>query len=174
MGNCMADCFPRLEVNIVRRGRMLKKVAISILGIMIILTIGIVLFDVTKGKETEKKQIRTEVEPIYHHFPDLPATETIQWCSRTSGGIGLTTVWLYVFAFYEDDISAGFGEEGIFSEKTDFYFLPENLAENNSKWRKLENMGDAFQSGIKDSKKMRTSVYVNEAGNIIYMEAVGD
>lgn len=31
-----------------------------------------------------------------------------------------------------------------------------------------------FQSGIKDSEKMVTSVYLNETGNVIYMEAVGD
>lgn len=150
---------------------MLKKVTIPILAILII---GIILFTVTKGKETDEKQIRTDVKPIYNHFPDLPATEHIQWCSQTSGGIGLTTVWIYVFAFYDHDMSAEFSEEGILNEKPDFYFLPENLAENNSKWRKLENMGAAFQSGIKDSKKMYTSVYLNEAGNVIYMEAVGD
>ena len=150
---------------------MLKKITLSILAL---LTIGIILFAVTKGKETEDKQIRTDIEPIYNHFPDLPATENIQWCSRTSNGIGLTTVWLYVFAFYDYDVSTEFSEKGILNEKTDFYFLPENLAENSTKWMKLEDAEAAFQSGIKDSRKMGTSVYLNEAGNIIYMEAVGD
>lgn len=159
------------KLKVMKKTRMLKKILISIMGILII---GIVLFTVTKGKETDEKQIRTDVEPIYNHFPDMPATENMQWCSRTSSGIGLTTVWVYVFAFYDYDVSAEFSEEGILSEKTDFYFLPENLAEDNSKWRKLEDMGAAFQSGIKASEKMCTSVYLNEAGNIIYMEAVGD
>ena len=142
--------------------------------IMVILITGIALSAITKEKKPDKKQIRTDTEPIYNHFPGLPATENIQWCSRTSDGIGLTTVWVYVFAFYDYNVGAELGGEGILNEKTDFYFLPEDLTESNSKWRDLEDIGFAFQSGIKDSEKMYTAVYINEAGNIIYMEAVGD
>ena len=152
----------------------MKKVLISILGILIILGTGIALFAIMKEKEPDEKQIRTDVEPIYNHFPGLPATDDMQWCSRTSSGIGLTTVWIYVFAFYDYDVGAELGGEGVFHEKTDFYFLPEDLVDSNSKWRKLEDMGDAFQAGIKLSEKMGVSIYINEAGNIIYMEAVGD
>lgn len=153
---------------------MLKKVLISILGILIILGTGIALFAITKEKEPDEKQIRTDIEPIYNHFPGLPATDDIQWCSRTSGGIGLTTVWIYVFAFYDYDVGTELGGEGILNEKTDFYFLPEDLVDSNSKWRKVEDMGDAFQAGIKLSEIMGVSIYINESGNIIYMEAVGD
>lgn len=156
------------------RGRSLKKVLISIPGILIVLVIVIALFAITKGRKPDEKQIRTDVEPIYNHFPGLPATDDIQWCSRTSDGIGLTTVWVYVFAFYDYDVGAELGEEGSLNEKTDFYFLPEELTESSSKWRKLENMGAVFQAGIRDSEKMYVSVYINDAGNIIYMEAVGD
>ena len=60
----------------------MKKVLISILGILAILVTGIALFALTKEKEPGEKQIRTDVEPIYNHFPDLPATDDIQWCSR--------------------------------------------------------------------------------------------
>ena len=152
----------------------MKKVLISILGILIILGTGIALFAIMKEKEPDEKQIRTDVAPIYNHFPGLPATDDIQWCSRTSDVIGLTTVWIYVFAFYDYDVGAELGGEGILNEKTDFYFLPEDLVDSNSKWRKLEDMGDAFQAGIKLSEKMGVSIYINETGNIIYMEAVGD
>lgn len=153
-----------------------------ILAILAILATGIVLSAILKEKAAPKRQIRTDMEPIYNHFPDLPATEHIQWCSQTSGGIGLTTVRLYVFAFYDDDISAELGEEEISDENPDFYFLPENLPENwteyitqnHSGWRKLKHAGNAFQSGIKDSRKMYTAVYLNEAGNIIYLEAIGN
>ena len=90
----------------------------------------------------------------------------------------MTTVWIYVFAFYDYDVGAELGAEGIFNEKTDFYFLPEELVDSNSKWRKLEDKEivswSGFQPGIKDSEKKVISVYINEAGNIIYMEAVGD
>ena len=157
---------------------MLKKVIISILGLLIILVMGIVLFTITKEKGQDEKRIRTDVEPIYNHFPDLPATDDIQWCSRTSDGVGLTTVWIYAFAFYDYDAGAELGGEGSLIEKTDFYFLPEDLVDSDSKWRKLEDKEilsqSGFQSGIKDSEKMAVSVYINEAGNIIYMEAVGD
>ena len=152
----------------------MKKVLISILGILIILVTGMVLFALTKEKEPDEKQIRTDVEPIYNHFPGLPATDDMQWCSRTSDGIGLTTVWVYVFAFYDYDVGAELGAKGTLSEKTDFYFWPDDLVDSNSKWRKLEDMGDAFQTGIKLSEKMGVSIYINETGNIIYMEAVGD
>ena len=156
----------------------MKKIVISILGILIILGVGMTLFAMIKEKEPVEKQIRTDIEPIYHHFPGLPATEDIQWCSRTSDGIGLTTVWIYVFAFYDYDVGTELGGEGILNEKTDFYFYPEDLVDSNSKWRKLEDKEivsqSGFQSGIKDSEKMAVSVYINEAGNIIYMEAVGD
>ena len=149
----------------------MKKVSISI---VVILIIGIILFIAIKGKETDDIQIRTDIEPIYNHFPDLPATETIQWCSKTSSGIGLTTVWVYAFAFYDHDISSEFNDSEISDENPGFYFLPETLAENHSKWRKLENMDVAFQSSIKNGKKMRTSVYLNDTGNILYMEAIGE
>lgn len=152
----------------------MKKILISILGIFIILVIGIALFVITKEKGQNEKQIRTEVEPIYNHFPGLPATDDMQWCTRTSDGIGLTTVWVYVYAFYDYDVGAELGEGGTLNEKTDFYFLPEDLTGSSSKWRELEDVGVAFQEGIKDSEKMCASVYINEAGNIIYMEAVGD
>lgn len=35
----------------------------------------------------EEVQIRTETEPIYNHFPDLPGTSKMQWCSESSKGI---------------------------------------------------------------------------------------
>ena len=78
--------------NSVLRGGKLKKVSISMVGLIVILVIAIVLFAITKEERPDEKQIRTDVEPIYNHFPDLPATDDIQWCSRTSDGIGLTTV----------------------------------------------------------------------------------
>ena len=163
------------------RGETLKKAQIPIQGILVILGMGIVLlalFLFIKEKEPVEKQIRTDIEPIYNHFPGLPATDTIQWCSRTSDGIGLNMVWIYAFAFYDHDVGAELGEEGSLNEKTDFYFLPEDLVDSNSKWKKLEDKEiksrSGFQSGIKDSEIMAVAVYINEAGNIIYMEAAGD
>ncbi len=80
----------------------------AIIGIVSILIIGAVLCAIAilskSGEDMEEKQIRTDPEPIYKLFPDLPATDTVRWCSRTSGGIGLTNVRLYVFAFYDYDV----------------------------------------------------------------------
>lgn len=152
---------------------MLKKAFMIILGI---LTTWIILLVVTaaftKEKETDENQIQTDTKPIYNHFPDLPVTENIMWCSQTSDGIGLTTVRIYMFAFYDYDVSVRFSEKGSLNEAPNFYFLPEKPDDDNEKWRKLEDMKFAFQSGIKDSEKMVTSVYLNEAGNIIYMEGM--
>ncbi len=57
---------------------------------------------------------------------------------------------------------------------SDFYFLPEELSENDLGWRKLENMETAFQEGIKNGERKYTDVYINETGTVIYMEAVWD
>lgn len=126
------------------------------------------------GEDMEEKQIRTDPEPIYKLFPDLPATDTVRWCSRASGGIGPSTVKLYVFAIYDYDVGAVFPGEEACMEMTGFYFLPEELSENDLRWRKLENMETAFQSGIKNGERKYTDVYINEAGTVIYMEAVWD
>lgn len=86
------------------------------------------------AKDVEEIQIRADTEPIYNHFPDFPATENMQWCSRALGGIGPATVWMYVFAFYDYDVGSEFPGEEAFVEKTDFYFLPKEPAENNAGW----------------------------------------
>lgn len=126
------------------------------------------------GEKAEEKQIYTDAEPVYKRFPDLPEGGSIQWCSRASGGIGLSTVRMYIFAFYDRDISGGFSDEEASDAEPDFYFVPENLAGGDDGWRRLENMGTAFQSGIKNGERIYTDVYINGAGNIIYMEAVWD
>lgn len=158
-----------------RGNKILKKVLKFLLGILIAGMVLLVIISVViKEKRAGEKQIHTDIEPIYNHFPDLPETENIQWCSETSEGIGLTTVRIYVYAFYDASISDRFSEQRSVNEIPDFYFVPENLTGNHAEWRRLDDMKFAFQSGITNSEKMLTSVYLNEAGNVIYMEAVGD
>ena len=56
-----------------------------------------------------------ETEPIYNHFPDLPETSKMQWYGEASGGIGLNTVRVSVFAYYDHDITgerAGGNKQG--------------------------------------------------------------
>lgn len=146
----------------------------AILAIVALLAVGTMLFIILKDKEPEENVINTDTAPIYHHFPGLPPTGPIQWCSRTSDGIGLTTVWVYAFLFYDHDISGAFGEAEILDEEPDFYFWPKHLAQDNDTWRKLDVPVTAFQDGIKEMEKMSVSVYLNEEGNILYLEAVGD
>ena len=123
----------------------------------------------------ENIHILTDIDPIYNHFPELPKTSKIQWCSRTSDGIGLTTVQLNIFAFYDYDISSELQDMKIESQDGDIelYFVPEGTEEN-QKWRHIENADFAFQSGIKDTQKMCTTAYINDAGTILYIEAIGD
>lgn len=154
---------------------MMKKLFLSIAGILITGMLLLIFSGIaTQEKNADEKKIRTDTGPVYNHFPDFPAAESIQWCSETSKGIGLTTVRIYVFAFFDSNVSERFGEWENLNKIPDFYFLPDNLIEDNTGWRKLACMEFAFQSGIKDSEKMVTSVYLNETGNVIYMEAVGD
>lgn len=125
----------------------------------------------------ESVQISTETEPIYNHFPDLPQTSEIQWCSKSSGGIGLTTTTIYIFAFYDYDISSELQatemEIETQSENLELYFVP-NEINMEQKWRHVENANLAFQSSVKITQLMNTTVYINESGTILYIEAIGN
>ncbi len=125
-----------------------------------------------KGKDSVRTS--TETEPIYNHFPDVPKTSQMQWCSRSSGGIGLATTWIYVFACYDHDISGELQEMTVADEYSDieFYYEPDEM--EGQRWRRVENAEFAFQTGIKNTRKMYTEVYLNEAGTILYFEAVSD
>ena len=74
-----------------------------------------------KGKDSVMQG--TETAPIYNHFPDVPETSQMQWCSRSSGGIGLVTTCIYVFACYDHDISGELQEMTVGDEcdATDLY-----------------------------------------------------
>lgn len=159
---------------------MMRKIFKVLLGLFIVVGIlfsaaGIILFAVERVKRNDNIQIRTETEPIYNHFPDLPKTSEIQWCSRTSDGIGLTTVKLYFFAFYEYDVSSELQEMEIenLGEDIELYFVPDGMYKD-EKWRCVENAGFAFQTGMKDTEKMYTTVYINDTGTILYIEAIGE
>lgn len=152
----------------------MKKISIVLFGLAILFVAGV--FWVTGGfKMKENIKIRTDIEPIYNHFPGLPETSEIQWCSRTSDGIGLTTVKLNIFAFYDHDISNKLQDMGIENQSRDMelYFVPDGM-NGDEKWRYIENAKFAFQTDIKDTKKMNTTVYINDAGTILYIEAIGD
>ncbi|MCI9387411.1 MAG: hypothetical protein HFH77_13895 [Lachnospiraceae bacterium] len=116
----------------------------------------------------------TEAAPIYNHFPDFPETSEMKWCSKSSGGVGLVTTTLYIFAFYDKDVSSQLGEMEIEDEaaKIALYYAPDEV--KGQKWRHVKNAAFAFQTGIKDTRKMCTEVYINEAGTILYVEAMGD
>ena len=51
-------------------------------------------------------------------------------------------------------------------------FIPEEIR-GEQKWRSVEDAPFAFQTGIKDTQKMNTVVYINETEMILYMEAIG-
>lgn len=59
------------------------------------------------------------------------------------------------------------------SEKIKLHFVPDGI-DQDEKWRPVENAGAVFQTGVKDTEKMGTSVFINEAGTILYIEAIGD
>lgn len=132
-------------------------------------------------ESSQNIQIRTDTEPIYNHFPDLPEALEIQWCSQSSRGIGLTTTRLYFFAFYDHDVSSellGAIQEMTIEdqgESRELYFVPENIDEN-EKWRKIQSPGDVFllQTGVRESARFYVDIYMNDTGTILYVEGVGD
>ncbi len=89
----------------------------------------------------------------------------------------MTTTTLYFFAFYDRDVSGELREMEIDSQGEDIelHFLPDGINEN-EKWRRAESAGNVFplQTGVRESARFYASVYINEAGTILYVEAVGD
>lgn len=153
----------------------MKRVCITLL----VLAAGVacfvlVVFFASGAKGRDSVMTSTETEPIYSHFPDLPKTSEIKWCSKSSGGIGLVTTTIYIFAFYDEDISGSLQGMTIDDKtaKIELYYEPEEV--KGQKWRLVENTAFAFQTGIKDTQKMYTNVYLNESGTIVYVEAIGD
>lgn len=135
-------------------------------ALLVVLALG------AKGKDSVMAS--TETEPIYNHFPDLPKTSEIKWCNQSSGGIGLVTTRLYIFAFYNEDISDTLQGMTIDDKAAtiELYYEPEEV--RGQKWRLVENAAFAFQTDVKDTQKMYTNVYLNASGTILYVEAVGD
>lgn len=139
---------------------------VACFGLLVLLALG------AKGKDSVMTS--TETGPIYNHFPDLPKTSEIKWCSKSSGGIGLVTTTIYIFAFYDEDISNVLQGMTIDNKtvEIELYYEPEEV--KGQKWRPVENAAFAFQTDIKDTQKMYTKVYLNESGTILYVEAIGD
>ena len=125
--------------------------------------------------DKQKVQFNTDTTPIYNHFPDLPETANIKWYSETSTGIGLSTIKIYIFAFYDHNIQNELQDMNFQTDSAPIEFdaVPGGIDEN-QKWRCADYADFAFQSGIQETQKMNTAIYLNEEGNILYMEAIGD
>ena len=146
------------------------KLAVVILAAgvtFLVIVVGIFLASIVIKTE-EPIQVRTDIEPIYNHFPNLPETSEIQWCSKSSDGIGLTTTYIYIFAFYDDDISDELQDMIIKdeNEEIELYFVSDGI-DADQNWRHIENAGFAFQKDSKSTQKMWTTVSINEAGTIL-------
>ena len=76
--------------------------ALAVAGVLLAATVMVAL----SAKGEEAVMTSTETAPIYNHFPDLPETAQIKWCSKSSGGIGLVTTKLYIYAFYDADLGS--------------------------------------------------------------------
>lgn len=141
-------------------------VGVVFFALLVLLALG------AKGKDSIMTS--KETGPIYNHFPDLPETSEIEWCSRSTGGIGLVNHWLYIFAFYDHDVSRELQEMTVEDacEDIELYYAPDEV--KGQRWKRLENAQFAFQTCIPETKKMMTKVYVNETGTILYVEAYWD
>lgn len=150
--------------------------------ILLVLAIGGVWFGLlvlcalgAKGRDTVMTS--TETEPVYNHFPNLPETSEIAWCSRSTGGIGLVNHWLYIFAFYDHDIRGELQEMamGDVCEDIELYYEPDEV--KGQRWRSLgkeQHATYAFQDDIAVTDQLSTQVYINETGTILYVEAYWD
>ena len=158
----------------------MRKISVVVIACIVLsgLLAAAVLFIADRAKPEESVQIRTDTQPIYNHFPDLPETSEIQWCSWSSSGIGLTTVKIYIFAFYDHDVSNELQDMEIEnqSEDIELYFVPDGV-NGDEKWRRvesIENLPFPLQTGVRESARFTADVYINEAGTILYIEGIGD
>ena len=124
----------------------------------------------------QKVQIRTELQPIYNHFPGLPQTERVEWCSTESEGIGPTTVNLYAFAFFTDDAAIDeILKQYALSENTveiSSPFYPKDVNQNDA-WQLIDNTPYCFQDELSPTRRMNTEVYVNSDSRIVFIHAIG-
>ena len=162
----------------------MKKRCIILFGLALLLFTGLCgckkfesnTADVRKNSN-EDIQIRTDVEPIYNHFPTLPKTEIIEWCSVSSEGIGLTTTKLYVFAKYDTSAEVDNFLESVTlsndTSKIDSIFIPD-FVEQNETWEEVPNVPFCFQEGVKQTSLINTEVYVNSKNDIIYFYSIFD
>lgn len=144
--------------------------ALAVAGVL--LAAAVLAAQGAKGKDVVMTS--TETDPIYNHFPSLLETAQIKWCSKSSGGIGLVTTKLYIYAFYDTDISSKLHNMDFDSEAAPIESAYEPDEVKGQTWRHAANAPFAFQTGIKDTNKMYTEVYLNESGRILYIEAIGD
>ncbi|MEZ3477546.1 MAG: hypothetical protein K1W08_02930 [Lachnospiraceae bacterium] len=144
--------------------------ALAIAGVLL----AVVVLTARGAKGEEAVMTSTETAPIYNHFPDLPETTQIKWCSKSSGGIGLVTTKLYIYAFYDADLGSQLQDMDFESEAAPIESAYESDEVKGQKWRHAANAPFAFQTGIKDMKRMYTEVYLSESGRILYIEAIGD
>ncbi len=144
--------------------------ALAVAGVLLAATVMVAL----SAKGEEAVMTSTETAPIYNHFPDLPETTQIKWCSKSSGGIGLVTTKLYIYAFYDADLGSQLQDMDFESEAAPIESAYESDEVKGQKWRHAGNAPFAFQRGIQDTNRMYTEVYLSESGRILYIEAIGD
>ena len=90
----------------------------------------------------------------------------------------MTTVKIYIFAFYDHDVSNELQDMEIEnqSEDIELYFVPDGV-NGDEKWRRVEsteNVPFPLQTGVRESARFTADVYINEAGTILYIEGIGD
>lgn len=132
--------------------------------------------------EHKKIEIRTEESPITNYLPSLPKAKEMQWCSQTPTGrwegLGSSPVWLYIFAFYDEDvkqlISIDVKTQEVLPVDITPYFLPEQLKGKDISWQEAKSPFPYFQKGVYQLDQIATKVYFNETWNVIYIEAVLD
>ena len=144
--------------------------ALAVAGVLLAATVMVAL----SAKGEEAVMTSTETAPIYNHFPDLPETAQIKWCSKSSGGIGLVTTKLYIYAFYDTDLGSQLQDMDFESEAAPIESTYEPDEVKGQKWRHAGNAPFAFQRGIQDTNRMYTEVYLSESGRIVYIEAIGE
>lgn len=162
---------------------MMKKVILAVFVAFIALGIyGCTDREPIVNGEDATLEITTDADPIVNRFPGLPENPTaFEWTSRDSDDLGLKTTWLYAYVFYEPGVlEESFSalnnadiDEATFADE--FYFVPENLSDDNTGWKQIVPASSAdLQEGIDESQQWIIQVFVNYEKNVLYIHAARD
>ena len=140
-----------------------------ILPLFILVVFSIFYFSI-KGRETDKIELKTDIEPISNHFPMLEGIENVYWISGSFGtsGIGPSDIWLKCYVILDEGSFERISSEYSWDKSDidfDEGFEPSVTGHNSFDWYTSKD----FSKDLAGKSFMGES-YMDERNRIIYFD----